>query len=292
MAYSINPYLPRLRAKAVDLVIREGKGIREAARYIGVEPSTISRWVKRAGEIGSWKIQTQSSRPHHHPHEISPELINRVVGLRKETNGRCSEVIHAMMVLEGKEISLSSVKRILARQGLLKQKSPWKRYHQSGQRPEAEKPGSLVELDTIHLVEVIPDRIYVYTLLDVFSRWAFARATEKINTVRSVDFVKRAQEEASFAFECLQSDHGPEFSKQFSDRIQIRHRHSRVRRPNDNAHLERFNRTIQTEFVSRFHSYDIRLMNKHLPEYLRYYNEDRLHLGLNLKTPLQVLRSY
>jgi transposase InsO family protein len=92
----------------------------------------------------------------------------------------------------------------------------------------------------------------------------------------------------------LQSDHGPEFSKWFTKRIVERgmaHRHSRVRQPNDNAHLERFNRTVQEQCISRLPR-RLSIWRKEIPEYLRWYNEERPHMGLNMQTPLQVMRSY
>lgn len=51
MAYSKNPYLPKARAQAVELV-KSGKSIRLAVRHFGVNASTVSRWVKRAGLTG------------------------------------------------------------------------------------------------------------------------------------------------------------------------------------------------------------------------------------------------
>lgn len=60
---------------------------------------------------------------------------------------------------------------------------------------------------------------------------------------------------------------------------------------NDNAHLERFNRTIQGECLGALPK-DTKIINRNLPKYLRYYNEKRHHFGLNLQTPLQVVRSY
>ena len=69
------------------------------------------------------------------------------------------------------------------------------------------------------------------------------------------------------------------------------HRHSRVRQPNDNAHLERFNRTIQDECLSRLPR-KLAIWKKEIPEYLRYYNRERPHMGLNFQTPADVVRSY
>ena len=73
MPYSMNPYLPRVRAKAVDLVREEGWSVRETARYIGVQPGTISKWIKRAPEGRTRGIETKSSRPHTSPGRIDPK---------------------------------------------------------------------------------------------------------------------------------------------------------------------------------------------------------------------------
>ena len=172
----------------------------------------------------------------------------------------------------------------------MKKNSPWKKLHLTSPRPNIVKPGDLVEVDTIHLGPTYEPRFYVYTLLDVFSRWAYAVASLRINTHESLKFVRTAQEMFPCRFQTLQSDHGSEFSKYFSQNIQIQHRHSRIRRPNDNAHVERFNRTIQEECFTRL-PFDLKAYQKALPEYLDYYNSQRLHLGLELKTPSQLLRS-
>lgn len=76
-----------------------------------------------------------------------------------------------------------------------------------------------------------PTRVYVFTLLDAYPRWAYARAYPKANTRTALVFLKRAQEEAPFPFSHLQSDHGPEFSTHFTEHGGIPHRHSRVRTP-------------------------------------------------------------
>lgn len=286
MAYTTNPKMSRLRAKAVEMV-GDGKGVREVARYFGYEPGTISKWCQKAPMPGVFEIATASSRPNHHPNETPYLLVKRALELRNQT-GRCAEVIHQILLNESNIVSLSTVKRILDRAGMTKKRSPWKRRHCSIKRPKAFREGDLVEVDTIHIMQNQRDKIYIYTLLDVFSRWAFALATEKINTHQSTNFVRQALQKSPFEFTCLQSDNGPEFSQNFTERIQIIHRHSRVRKPNDNAHLERFNRTIQEEFLNKM-PVDVRVINKELPKYLDYYNQERLHLGINLKTPIQII---
>lgn len=294
MPYTSNPHLPQLRAEAVRLVRYEGWKIREVARHFRYSHGAVLNWLKYMPEYGAYGrlvIPTGSSRPHHHPHELHRDIVARILALRRERN-QCAEILHHRLRGEGIAVSLSSVKRTLKRNGISRF-SRWKKWHQYPPRPIPETPGKLVEIDTIHDGSH-EDRLYVYTLLDICSRFAYAEPTERINTHRSLRFVERARKAASFSLETLQSDHGPEFSKWFTKRVTERgmaHRHSRVRRPNDNAHLERFNRTIQDECLSRI-SRNLRSWRREIPEYLHYYNYERPHMGLNMQTPTDVVRSY
>ena len=159
-------------------------------------------------------------------------------------------------------------------------------------RPMAEKPGILTQIDTI-FDGPVDNRLHVYTLIDVCSRWAHALVVSRINTHKSLFFVKQAKDIAPFEFQTIQSDHGSEFSKWFTKRILengLSHRHSRVRMPSDNGHLERFNRTLQDECLSRIPK-NLRTYQKHIPEYLHYYNYERPHMALNMKTPMELLTS-
>jgi transposase InsO family protein len=286
LTYSTNPYLPELRAKAVDMV-RDGKSIREVARYFGFNPATVSRWNQKAPLGGVSSIPTKSSRPHHHPKELDAHVVQRIVDLRLKLKGRCAEVIHEQLKRDGVPVSLSSVKRTLDRRSLTKKKSKWKKLHFQTPRPTPAKPGDLIQVDTVHIMQDEKKRIYIYTLIDLYSRWSYAWAAEKLSTANSILFVNKAKTKAPFVFQVIQSDHGPEFSKLFSKRIQATHRHSRIRAPNDNAHIERFNRTIQDEYLNTL-PVDASLINRGLPKYLRYYNQERLHLGINLRTPLEM----
>ena len=290
MAYSKNPNLPRVRMQAVKLV-RQGWSIRKVARHIGFHHTAIMKWIKKAEPLRSGAvIPTESSRPHHHPNELSEDIVDRIIKIRLKHH-RCAEVVCRELLNQGVSVSLSSIKRTLERQGLIRKRSPWKRWHFEEERPLALKPGDLVQIDTIHL---IPGGLYVYTLIDVFSRWAQARVSERINTHRSLLFALNSLNSFSFPFSMIQSDHGQEFSTWFTEHIKkrdIAHRHSRVRKPSDNGHLERFNRTLQDECLKNIPK-TMRAYKKVIPEYIHYYNAERLHLGINLKTPLEVVTSY
>ncbi len=289
MSYSTNPQLPHVRVEAVRLV-RSGWSTVKVARHMGYSQSAIVKWVQRAPADLRRIIPTQSSKPHYHPAKLSSEMVLTILDYRRRYR-KCAFFIHHMLMKDSHEVSLSSVKRTLRRNNMSRF-SRWKRWHTYPPRPPAERPGILVEADTIH-VGASGDQLYIYTLLDVCSRWAYAVPSERITTHRSLRFVERAVIKAPFSFHTLQTDHGSEFSKWFTKRLSernIAHRHSRIRTPNDNAHLERFNRTIQDECIRRIPR-NIVIWRKEIPEYLRYYNTQRPHMGLEMKTPLDIIKT-
>jgi putative transposase len=187
------------------------------------------------------------------------------------------------------------VKRTLARHELLKKKSKWKRIRAAISRPEVMAPGSLVQMDTVHFVDwSTGERFYLYTIIDLYSRWAYAEVHDKLGQGMSLKVALRAQVKAGFSFVMMQTDNGPEFQTYFHDMLASRNialRHSRVRHSNDNAHVERFNCTLQDECVS---SYPLRrnVTQQRLNEYLDYYNNGRRHMGISMRRPAEVMQSY
>lgn len=292
MAYTTNPHLPRLRLEAARLVLRDGWSTREVARHTGFNQSSIVRWTNyvRLNHVGH-SIPTQSSRPHSHPRQLSRELVETIL-LYRLTHRRCAEVLHYMLRKDGFVVSLSSVKRVLKRAGVTRY-SRWKRWHRYEPRPMPEKPGLLVEIDTI-MDGPCANRLYIYTLIDVCSRWSYAYPLERISTHASWRFVRSAKASLPFPLRLLQSDHGPEFSKHFSKQLLahgIAHRHIHVRSPTENGHLERFNRTLQEECLMRIPK-TLSAYRKAIPEYLEFYNTERPHMALDMQTPLKVMQSY
>lgn len=287
MAYNTNPQMPRVRMDAVRLV-RSGWSQAKVARHLGYPQGTISKWVKKAPKDGRKNIPTESSCPHCSPRALPQPIVLTIIRER-EKHDRCAEVVHDELVKQGVAVSLSSVKRTLERNGLVKKRSPWKRWHDTFPRPIAEKPGDLVQIDTIHIQPRGERKFYIYTAIDLFSRFAYAKVVWHINTHESLQFVKEAERTARFAFRTIQSDNGQEFSSWFTENIGVRgiaHRHSRVRKANDNAHIERFNRTIQEERLDHVPQ-TIGAYRKAVKTYLRYYNGERSHMGINFFTPFK-----
>ena len=290
MSYTTNPHIGKVRRDAVNLVKYRHWSMRKVAIRFGVEPSTISRWCAHAYATGWHEIPTKSSRPHTSPNALKKEIVNAIIQKRIGRR-RCGQHIHHELSKEGITVSLPSVQRTLDRLGFLKKRSPWKRPHDYTERPEVTSPGSLLETDTVHIM--LPDgfRLYVYTIIDLFSRWAYAEVVKKISGAQSSRFISKAKSVAPFEMKMVQTDNGAEFQKMFQFRIYklgLFHRYSRVRKSNDQAHIERFNRTIQEECLDRTNK-TFQHFRKAVKTFLPYYNNERSHMGINYKTPKEMI---
>ena len=320
MAYSTNPNLPRARAIALQLLIREGLPPQVVANRCGVHRSTIWRWKRKwdilndhvqltndnrpTRSVGNkfrqaalkWFVPTLASRPRTSPRAVAPHIVARVLELRTELK-RCAEVVwHHLTHTDGIRISLSSVRRILRRHHCFDGARKKRVRPDNPRRPHVTKPGELVETDTIHYIcPLTKTRRYVYTVIDLYTRMAYAEVHPRILPGLAAKVVLHARNEFGFDFAMVQSDNGPEFGRYF-EQVLARHsmltRHTRLGRPNDNAHIERFNRTIQEECLGSYITYKTTIthIQTKLDNYLEFYNFKRVHLGLQCKTPSDMLR--
>lgn len=287
MPYTSYPLMGKVRRLAVNDVIFGRLNQSQAALKYGVTRSAICKWMQRATKDHKTFIETLPSRPHFHPNQISEEVIERLIYWRERTH-RCAPVIHAYLLREGYQISLASVGRILARQGLTRQRkcAPW---GSRIPRPLSDKPGALVEIDTMHVIKADYSRFYIFAVIDTYSRLGYAEYANTLRQTKSVEIIQHANTYFGFPFTMIQSDNGPEFKTGFEHQLKradMRLRHSRIRRPNDNAHIERFIRTIQDECFGGSHPRESTVPTK-LAKYIDYYNNHRLHLSLGLITPRQ-----
>lgn len=319
MAYSSNPNLPKARATALRLLLLEAVPLQVVARKCGVHRSTLYRWKlkwlalnanqqlenynrpsRKPGrrfrlECCRWVIPTGSSRPHGSPRAIVGTVVARVLELRR-TLKRCAEVIWYYLTHDdGICISLSSVRRILKRTGYVNGRKKRVR-PDNPRRPHVTKPGELVETDTIHHVD--PDsgrRLYYYTVIDLFTRMTHVTLAPKLSPGLAAQAVLEAQDSWGIPISMVQTDNGPEYGRYFEQVMRshrITTRHTRLHRPNDNAHIERFNRTIQTECIGYYWRRSVPLHHQRatLAVYLDYYNTKRVHLGIQMQVPTAMLQ--
>jgi transposase InsO family protein len=320
MAYSTNPNLPKARALGMKLLVLERLSVQTTANRCGVHRSTIWRWKRKWDKLNEhvqltndnrptreagaafrfaacmWLIPTRISRPRTSPKAIAAQIVTRVLELRR-TLKRCAEVIwHHATTKERLLVSLSSVRRILRRHHCFDGARKKRVRYDNPRRPVVTKPGELVQTDTIHYIcPLTKRRRYVYTVIDLYTRMAYAEIHPRILPGLAADVVLHASERFGFAFQLVQADNGPEFGRYFAQRLassNISVRHSRLGRPNDNAHIERFNRTVQEECLGSTltHKTSNKTVQARLTAYLDYYNTERVHLGIQCGTPISMLQ--
>ena len=159
---------------------------------------------------------------------------------------------------------------------------------------QAEYPGHCVALDTIEK-HVWGRRYYVITFEDLFTRFSFAWETTSHASAAAKEFFLLCLKVFPFPIEFVLTDNGSEFMKHFDEelrRLHMTHYHTYPKTPKMNAHCERFNRTIQEEFVD-YHVSDMKtpeLFNSKLIDWLIWYNTDRVHYAFRNKlSPIQFM---
>lgn len=158
---------------------------------------------------------------------------------------------------------------------------------------KATHAGHCVSLDTVERF-VHGNKRYIVTFTDLYSRFSFAAATTSHASLFAKQFFEVIQIVFPYKMEYVLTDNGSEFLKHFDEELRnqhLTHWHTYPKTPKMNAHCERFNRTIQEEFVD-YHAF--RLLNpdhfnEKLIEYLLWYNTERPHHALNYQSPLEFL---
>lgn len=192
-------------------------------------------------------------------------------------------------ILSGKNVYLSGkTGSIIERKPIKKRK----KLRRKGYLPQS--PGDLVQVDTI--VKFINGlKRYIITAIDLNSDFAFAFAYSSASSISTKDFFSKMEEVAPFKIERIQTDNGSEFEHHFRDYVKeknIIHYHNYPKSPKMNAFVERFNRTIQEEFVDfnmQELAHDVDSFNSKLIDWLLWYNTKRPHHSLKMISPMQFI---
>ncbi len=305
--------------KVKILAFWEKHGLRAAMDAYGVSRATMFLWQKKLKEAGG-KLEALNNRskvPKNKRKRVIPAEVKTFIIEQRRTHPKLGkEKINVLMRQEGVAVfSDSTVGRMIAdlkKRGALpnrvklsmfaktgnlverKQTKKRKKLRRKGYQPK--EAGDLLQIDTIEKF-INGIKRYVVTAIDLKSDFAFAYAYTSANSKNTVDFFRKLEEVAPFVIKRVQTDNGSEFEKYFREYIEkkkIVHYHNYPNCPKMNPFIERFNRTLQEEFINyRKHEWAYRLnkFNRNLMDYLLWYNTKRPHWSLGLKSPMQFIIS-
>ena len=165
---------------------------------------------------------------------------------------------------------------------------------------ETKHTGDLVAVDTFMVGSLKGvGRIYLQTVIDCYSRYAWGRLYTNKMPVTAVHVLNEDVlpffEEHNASITTILSDNGREFCGRpdqhpyeiFLQLEGIEHRTTKVRRPQSNGFVERLHRTLLDEhfrIMGRTKWYEsVEEMQKDLETYLQHYNHKRTHQGRNMK---------
>jgi len=171
---------------------------------------------------------------------------------------------------------------------------------------ETEHPGYLISQDTYYVGTVKGvGRIYQQTVIDTYSKVAFAKLYDRKNALTAADVLNDKVipyfEEEDVKILRVLTDRGTEYCGQLDYHEYelylavegIEHSRTKAYHPQTNGICERFHRTIQNEFYCLAFRKKIYTsmdqLQEDLDEWLREYNEERTHTGKYCygKTPKQ-----
>jgi transposase InsO family protein len=288
-----------------------GKNVTATATHFGITRKSVHKWLKRFEDQGLTGLEESSRAPYHvRTRQITREQRIRIAHLRNRFP-RYGKMKQAELYRSyyQEEISSWKIQKIIEEGGLYPDKSKVARLRRHLSQARGQKRRRITNLrkegkinylwhvDTVILTLTEGGYRYLLTAIDEVSKLAFARLYTTHSSRNARDFLKRLHFLTEQQIINIHSDNGSEFKKEFEEAcqaLQIPQWYSRPHTPKDNPVLERFNRTIQEEFVEVTDQElaETADFNKALTEWLVEYNWVRPHQTLDYKSPLQYLDDY
>jgi putative transposase len=277
-----------------------------------VSRATLFRWqqVLASNQGNVVVLDPKSTAPkHRRVRSIPPALEQAIIEWRVKRPRIGGKKLRVLLEKQGFKVSVSYVNRCIKDLKTLDRlpksvQLSW--YAKSGTHKEQSKPKVKkarrkqkqgLEIDTI-IRHIDGIKRYTLTAVDVSGKFGYARTYTSHSSDSARDFLKRLIKRAPFVITEIQTDNGSEFAHHFHEAcitLGITHYHTYPRSPKMNAFIERFNRTVQEEFLVYHRSLlrdDVRGFNEALGEWLNWYNTERPHEGLGLLSPMEYYQSH
>ncbi|MDQ6877786.1 MAG: IS481 family transposase [Candidatus Dormibacteraeota bacterium] len=287
------------RYKAVLAVIADGRTVSEVATEWGVCRQTMHRWLARYEGDGLEGLGNRSSRPTHCPHQTSPAVEVMLLEMRRSHPYWGARRIAFELARKGVEPapSESAVYRCLVRAAVIdpisrrRRRETWKRWERAA-------PMELWQLDLVHgFLLADGSSAKALTGIDDHSRFCIsARLMPRERTQAVCDGFSSALRTYGLPGQVLTAN-GKVFTGRFAqppvevlfDRIcrenGIDHILTQPRSPTTTGKIERFHKTLRTEFNTRQVFRNLKTAQEALDEWVTYYNTQRPHQSLADFTP-------
>lgn len=271
------------------------------------------RYKKSRGKLSS--LVPISTKPcHTRTPNTHPKVVAYIKGLRKKYPRLGKEKIYPLLCVYCKKehlpvVSQATIGREIARHNMFYAGNSGKVYHnpasghaqkRRGKRKRLKYAPKYQDLGHIQMDTVVRfvdgARIYFYTAIDARGKFGISLPYTTLNSQNTLDFYKKFMLTYPVKIKDVQTDNGLEFQGTFDDYLtnhSIPHLFSYPRCPKINGVVERFNRTLQEEFVDHylFLLTTPREFSGELANYLLFYNTRRIHKSLDNTTPLEYLLS-
>lgn len=287
-------------------------GEKATKEAFGADRKVISRWKKKLRQHdGALEgLIPESTRPHRvRTSNIDVRIIPFIRDLRQEYPRLGKEKIKPLLDefcrAQGlKPLAESTIGKVIKRHKLFYQKtgrvyhdpSITRQHRQKRLRvkrsPRHEEFGHIISDTVERVTDGVKD--YFYNAIDAKLKFALTLNYKRLNSKNMRDFYMRFKSLYPLQIKDWQSDNGSEnlgeFDKTLS-KAQIPHLFIYPRCPRINSIVERYNRTIQEEFIDNHLDiiHDKPLFHQHLAEYMLFYLTKRIHKSLDKMTPVDYL---
>lgn len=299
----------RLRVEWMIFYYKEAKrNATQTCRHFGISRKTFYKWLKRFKESKEnvESLRDLPKRPlNTRKWEVTPLQEERIKQLRKtylHYGKQKLKVLYRKIYQE--EISCWKIERVIRRYKLYpdkiraekiarKQAKARERPKKRIQKLKKEKRiWFLFHLDTI-VIYCGNLKRYILTAVDYASKFGYARMYRNKSSKVARDFLYRLQYVINQPIENIQTDNGSEFAHYFEEatkELKIERYFSRVKTPKDNPEAERFNETLEYEWLYDGNlDLDCERFNKNLTEWLIEYNFNRPHKSLDYLAPMEYI---
>lgn len=283
------------------IMFERGYTAAQISRRCGIAQKTFWKWRKRFREDDLSTLEERSRVPlRARTRTITTQEEVRIVDLRRaHLRWGKEKLALAYQDRFGETISAWKVQKTIEKYRLYYHPTSHARTQAKRRRAQKKKrigelslknrTGFLFRIDSVVRYWSGTKR-YVLTAIDNTSKIAFARMYASHSSRAAADFLCRLHLLTGGKIENVQTDNGSEFHGEFERacaKLGLAHYWSRVKTPKDNATNERFNRTLQDEFLAMGNAIvDVDEFNRRLTEWIIEYNFKRPHQALGYATPI------